>query len=316
MLNRPKLVIVINNEIPAGKVLNAVGHMTVGMAPRFPKDKFPGIQIYSASKDVVRNFRKEAASLNAKLTDVNSVFSDFAHTTTDGSARDHEKQTREIKEADINYYAACICADTNELTSLDELLNSKEYTLLKTSISNEDFSLEKPIVYPTNPTFTDEEKKFSIVLSPKLTGPAVIETMIKATIELGRSVNIDLMGLHTYFDASGQPHPGMSEFGLVALKGKNATKLQELEKNVPNTLNASTLKLDNNLIAVALFGKTKIVNEQTKKVGSLWNGELIPSVKLTSQQNMFKKNMKAESKQEANADVNATLDSTAPKFVS
>ena len=73
--------------------------------------------------------------------------------------------------------------------------------------------------------------------------------------------------LHDYIDSSDSLHPGMSEYGLVVLKGKknnSHSKLPGLE-TIPNRYcNAST---------TAWYGSTDGVREMTKDF-NVWGGQL------------------------------------------
>jgi hypothetical protein len=295
---KKKLIIVLNDEVnPFGRVLNAIGHMMVGVSPRFPKEKFPVIEIYSASANLVRNFRTLAYDLNAKLSDNKSVFSDFSHTTTDGSAKDHEKQTSAIKEADINYFSTCICAENADLSVIDELLATDAYSHLhaaNTVFSNiqtqAEFEFTAPINYPEVPTFIEEKRKFSISLT-KLSIQDTITALVKAIIDLGRKASRDELRLHTYPDADGILHPGMSEYGLVALDTKTVKRLNELKTTISGIeLNSTGECRDQNdqLIALSLFGLTDTVNAATKKGIQLWKGDIVTNKSGLQQVSVFK----------------------------
>lgn len=279
-----KLILVLNNEVkPFGKVLNAIGHMMLGAGPRFPKNKFPLIDIYSASPTLVRHFRALSYTLNTQLTNEKSIFSDFSHTTTDGSAKDHEVQTSLIKEEDINYFSACICAEETELTAIQSFIASKDFLLLKPTkpdLVTDDFSFLEGIIYPELPDFTIEQKKVSIALA-KSTTPDAIQAVTKATINLASNiVDRKILRLHAYSDADGTIHPGMSEYGLVALDAKTVKRLNTLQADIASAELASSGEYRDEagqLMAVSLFGETAVVNGLTKKGMQLWKGDLAPS---------------------------------------
>lgn len=283
---KSKLLVVLNNEItPFGMVMNAIGHMMVGVGPRVPVDKFPQIAVYSAPGRLVRRFRTEAAKLQDTLTLANCVFSDFAHTTTEGSAKDHETQTRAIKEENINYFAASICAKEDRLSELDTLLHSGGFAKLIYSASlsladdaQSEFEFSDPITYPEIADFVenDLEKKFSIVLSPKLSVPDSIYHLIKACIAMGNKAERASLRLHQYPDADGILHPGMSEYGLVALAPRNVTRLNELATTTPGLSvdSHAIIKNHEQVAAIGLFGNRDILQTATNKNISMWRGTL------------------------------------------
>src|SRR5690348_5968977 len=107
---KKKLFLILNNEIlTSGLVMNAIGHMAIGIAPRFPLGSNPDIHLYVTNLEGIRAFRENAYLLNQKFGDAHTVFSDFSPTTVNGAAEDHEKQTAAIKESDIHYSACCFC---------------------------------------------------------------------------------------------------------------------------------------------------------------------------------------------------------------
>ncbi len=295
-----KLIVVLSNQVELGKAMNAVGHMMIGVGPRIPRGRFPVVELYTAPSALVRQFRVEASRLHTALPAA-SAFSDFSHTTTDGSARDHAAHTRAIREGAINYFASCLCAPTESLQPLTQILNTQSYNRLKLAEfaapnrELSDFDLLAPLTYPTEPDFVadDTAKKFSISLSNKLSVPDSIHELIRSCIILGNSAERHALRLHQYPDADGIIHPGMSEYGLVALKAKNPNKLSEIASkadqfafNVQASAAASATverEIDsiakcfnsaNQLTAIAFFGRRNLVNEATAKNSSLWTGSL------------------------------------------
>lgn len=277
---RNKLIVVLNTEnLSLGQVCNAIGHMMVGIALRIPQGKFPEIELYFSTKEHTYNFRKAAFQLYSTLTKQHSVFSDFAHTTTAGTAKDHAAQTKAIKESEINYFATCICAASDKLQPLYTLLHSESYeslvppTLIQSDDSESTFFLEKSFDYLD--TFSEENKKFSIVLADKLSTVDAIHVLIRICFLLAKSANLEALRLHQYVDADGHIHPGMSEHGLVILKAKNSKRLDELNGAIElHKLDSSTRINDSNgkLMAVAIFGNIGVVSSLTKVNINLWSG--------------------------------------------
>lgn len=282
-----KLILVLNRSINPGKVMNAIGHMTVGAAPRFPQDKRPVVDIYMASHQKVREFRAYTVKMHRELSEMNCLISDFAHTTTDGSAKDHEQQTLATSEANIDYFGAMICADQDDLVDLEKLLSSEEFSRLtyaENLIASEElatFDFSQPIEYPRSPTFTDERKKFSIALAKQAT-PETIMALFQATLDLGSKASRASLRLHQYPDADGTLHNGMSEYGLVALDAKTTKRLNQLDSDAGNKgLDAIGYSKNgkDELVALALFGDIDTLNTLTKKGIQLWKKDSLEESK-------------------------------------
>ncbi|MCL4338968.1 DUF2000 domain-containing protein [Patescibacteria group bacterium] len=130
--NSKKFVAVLNKKIEAGKLMNALGHMTAGLAGGYGKEKemcfleycdkdngkhpfishFPFIVLRADNSNQIRTARKEAAARNI-------IFTDFTSTMTVGTSAEQVQRTSETPEAELEYYGICMFGDTaalNEFT--------------------------------------------------------------------------------------------------------------------------------------------------------------------------------------------------------
>jgi hypothetical protein len=116
-----KFVAVLNKKIETGKLMNALGHMTAGLAGGFGKghemsfleykDKdnnihpnishFPFIILKGENSNQIRKVRNEAMARNI-------LFTDFTSTMTVGTSADQIKKTAETPEAELEYWGICL----------------------------------------------------------------------------------------------------------------------------------------------------------------------------------------------------------------
>ena len=274
-----ELLIIINNNIELGKALNAIGHMMVGIGPRIPGGHTPSIRVFSTSSENVRALRAAAINAHNEYGVDSFIYSDFAHTTTDGCAKDHEKNTKIIEEKDINYFAVCVCADVDKLQSCKITTKCQQYDELKLSdqgtISAE-FEFESEITYSENPDFVenDEKKRFSAVVQRNLSAADTLVATAIVYLNLSSTLSREELRLHAYLDSSGTIHPGMSEYGLVVLKPKKNSVLNTiLRAEISDTV--TRIVYSNS--SVAFFGDSEEIKSLTKKNLSLWTGKLSPA---------------------------------------
>jgi len=126
--NSYRFIAVLNKKIPLGKLMNALGHMTAGLAGRYNKagemhlleyrDKdnnihpfishFPFIVLKADNGNQIRTVRNEAVKRNI-------MFTDFTSTMTVGTSEDQVKRTLETPEAELEYFGICMFGKTEEL---------------------------------------------------------------------------------------------------------------------------------------------------------------------------------------------------------
>lgn len=123
-----RFLAVLNKKIEVGKLMNALGHMTAGLAGGFGKEEemcfleyqdkdggihpnishFPFIVLKADNSNQIRTIRNEAISRGI-------VFTDFTSTMTVGTSQEQQDSTKETLEAELEYYGICLFGDTNQL---------------------------------------------------------------------------------------------------------------------------------------------------------------------------------------------------------
>lgn len=126
--NSKKFVAVLNKKVETGKLMNALGHMTAGLAGGFGKgeemnfleyiDKdggthprishFPFIILKAENSNQIRKIRNEAMQRNILCTD-------FTSTMTVGTSADQLERTKNTSEAELEYWGVCMFGDATEL---------------------------------------------------------------------------------------------------------------------------------------------------------------------------------------------------------
>lgn len=126
--NNSRFIAVLNKKIPLGKLMNALGHMTAGLAGGHGEsdkmeflqyqDKdgnfhphisnFPFIVLKADNSNQIRKVRQEAISRNL-------IFTDFTNTMTVGSSEEQLAATKNTAEAELEYFGVCIFGPTETL---------------------------------------------------------------------------------------------------------------------------------------------------------------------------------------------------------
>jgi hypothetical protein len=126
--NEYRFVAVLNKKIETGRLMNALGHMTAGLAGLVGKgsdmsfleyrDKdgglhpgishFPFIVLAADNSNKVRTVRNEAIKRNIPYTD-------FTSTMTLGTSREQVEATAATSEADLEYFGIVMFGKTFEL---------------------------------------------------------------------------------------------------------------------------------------------------------------------------------------------------------
>ena len=265
-----QLVVVINKNIELGRVMNALGHMSIGFGKRIPTNFMPSISIYAAADNDVSRFRERCVSECHRIGHEQSFYSDFAHTTTEGSARDHEAATKACLAENIGYYAACLAAEEVECEVIHQFLQEcGASTLIKAESIGEmtdTFDFESPILGFDEFVADDASHGFSIALQRTLSETDALVRLIQGTVQLGQLLPLEHLRLHHYVDASGSIHPGMSEYGLVVLKGKKTSFMDKLvEQDLSPLIGTAILRSSaKEPLCVALFGEKAEVKKLTK----------------------------------------------------
>lgn len=129
--NSKRFVAILNKKIEIGRLMNALGHMTAGLAGGYGKgnemcflqyeDKnggkhpnishFPFIVLKADNSNQIRTVRNEAIARNI-------IFTDFTSTMTVGTSMEQVNRTKETPEAELEYYGICLFGDTQDLREI------------------------------------------------------------------------------------------------------------------------------------------------------------------------------------------------------
>ena len=134
-----RFVAMLNRKIEPGRLMNALGHMTAGLAGCSGKSEemcflqyqdkdggihpnishFPFIVVAAENSNQIRTVRKEALARNISFTD-------FTSSMTVGTSKEQQNRTRETPEAELEYWGICLFGTTAELREL-----TKKFSLFK-----------------------------------------------------------------------------------------------------------------------------------------------------------------------------------------
>ncbi|KKQ26947.1 MAG: hypothetical protein US42_C0018G0021 [Candidatus Magasanikbacteria bacterium GW2011_GWC2_37_14] len=123
-----RFIAILNKKVDIGKLMNALGHMTAGMAGGNGKaeemcflqyqDKdggkhpnishFPFIILKADNSNKIRAVRNECITRGI-------LFSDFTSTMTIGTSEEQQNNTRETSEAELEYYGIVMFGLTDDL---------------------------------------------------------------------------------------------------------------------------------------------------------------------------------------------------------
>jgi hypothetical protein len=126
--NTQRFIAILNKKIATGRLLNALGHMTAGLAGGSGEaarmcflqyqDKdggvhpnishFPFIVLEADNSNQIRTVRAEAVKRNIPFTD-------FTSTMTIGTSQEQQDKTKVTAEADLEYYGICLFGATEVL---------------------------------------------------------------------------------------------------------------------------------------------------------------------------------------------------------
>ncbi len=129
--NSKRFIAVLNKKIETGKLMNALGHMTVGLVSGYLskkdvclleyKDKeknlqallshFPFIVLKADNSNKIRKVREESISRNIPHIT-------FTSSMTIGTSEEQINETAATSETDLEYYGILLFGDTEELREL------------------------------------------------------------------------------------------------------------------------------------------------------------------------------------------------------
>lgn len=126
--NSKRFIAILNKKVETGKLMNALGHATAGLAGGNNRgeemcfleyrDKddgthpnishFPFIILKADNSNKIRKVREEALKRNI-------LFSDFTSTMTVGTSEEQQERTKNTLEEDLDYWAIVLFGETSEL---------------------------------------------------------------------------------------------------------------------------------------------------------------------------------------------------------
>ncbi len=124
-----KFVAVLNKKVDTGKVMNALAHMTVGLARSYPEhdmgvinyedkdggahraSKFPYIILRADNSNKIRTLR--TACIEKGIP-----FASFTSAMTVGTWEEQVEKSKTTPEAELDYYGICLLGEKEELDEL------------------------------------------------------------------------------------------------------------------------------------------------------------------------------------------------------
>lgn len=126
-----KFVVVLNKKVPIGNLMNALGHITAGLAASYPyKEEMrfddyqdaddnphanisdnPFIVLQADNSNKLRTFRQ--ALIEAGLPCV-----DFTSTMTEGTYTEQQTRTKQTAEVDLEYWGVATFGEIEKLNKL------------------------------------------------------------------------------------------------------------------------------------------------------------------------------------------------------
>lgn len=126
-----KFVAVLNKKIPIGNLMNALGHMAVGLGGSYPNkeelrlDNYfdkdggqhsnisdnPFIILQADNSNQIRTLRNE-------LIKAGIQFTDFTSTMTVGTYKDQQERTKQTPEIELDYWGICMLGPKEVINTL------------------------------------------------------------------------------------------------------------------------------------------------------------------------------------------------------
>lgn len=126
-----KFVAVLNKKVPAGNLMNALGHMTAGFAASYPDQaalRFDNYQDADGNDHphisdnpfiiLQADNSNKIRSLRAALQATGLPFADFTSTMTEGTYADQQARTKQTPEAELEYYGLVTFGEIEQLNGL------------------------------------------------------------------------------------------------------------------------------------------------------------------------------------------------------
>ena len=126
-----RFIVVLNKKIEAGKIMNALGHMSVGFSVLYPEKEELQFDDYidkdgSTHPSISDNpfivlsadNSNQIRTLRNALKERNILFTDFTNTMTVGTAEEQKQRTKQTPELELEYFGICFFGDSEELREL------------------------------------------------------------------------------------------------------------------------------------------------------------------------------------------------------
>lgn len=134
-----KFVAVLNKKIPAGNLMNALGHITAGLVGLYPEvqdmrfgsyfDKNGGEHKSISDNPFIilaADNSNKLRTLRQNLIEAGIPFTDFTSTMTVGTYAEQQERTKATAEEELEYYGVCTFGDKDKLAEL-----TKKFSLWK-----------------------------------------------------------------------------------------------------------------------------------------------------------------------------------------
>lgn len=126
-----KFVAVLNKKIPVGNLMNALGHITAGLAASYPKPEEMRFDNYedadgNAHANISDNpfivlqadNSNKIRTLRQTLLDAHIHFVDFTSTMTVGNYAEQQERTKQTPEAELEYWGIVMFGKAEDLQAL------------------------------------------------------------------------------------------------------------------------------------------------------------------------------------------------------
>jgi hypothetical protein len=126
-----KFVAVLNKKIPVGNLMNALGHVTAGLAASYPKPPDMRLDNYQDADGnphpnisdnpfiiLQADNSNKIRSLRQALIEANVHFVDFTSTMTEGTYLEQQERTKATPEAELEYYGIVMFGEIEKLNAL------------------------------------------------------------------------------------------------------------------------------------------------------------------------------------------------------
>lgn len=126
-----QFVCVINKKIPAGRALNALGHMSAGLVALHADHTLMRFNTYLDKDGTEHPSISDNGFIVLKADNGNKIrtlrniliekkitFTDFTNTMTEGNYAEQHDRTSATNEADLDYYGICFFMDASESREL------------------------------------------------------------------------------------------------------------------------------------------------------------------------------------------------------